>query len=118
MTRSRRLGVYSATPNATPRDERRRGVLVDVAVYTLIVAALAALTVWWLGDVMGRALDHALEHRERMVLLEPGCAPPTEHEVLHVVVVKRADRIVPACRYLGPRGAYRRTPQGMPEPRP
>lgn len=48
-----------------------------------------------------------------------GCAPPTEHEQLHVVITRYPDgTLVPECMYLGPRGAYRRTRHGLPEPRP
>jgi len=54
-----------------------------------------------------------------VAIAAPGtCAPPTEHEQLHIVVVRRGDRLAASCLYVGSRGTYQRTPRGMPEPRP
>lgn len=46
------------------------------------------------------------------------CRMPAENEQMHIVVMQRAGELIAECMFVGSRGLYRRTPHGMPEPRP
>lgn len=84
-----------------------------IVTYTLAFLALAA--------VVGLALNlaPATTAPVTVAIAAPGfCLPPSEHEQLHIVVVKRGERFAASCMYVGSRGTYKRTPRGMPEPRP
>lgn len=124
MTRARFLRFPGARlprpimpPQASPRRSLLRTALEALAAWLLALACLVGIG-WLLVPTLMDALAHE-QRRLRAVEVAHDCAPPTEHERLHVVLVSREGRVaVDGCLYMGSRGTYRRTPHGMPEPRP
>lgn len=115
MMRPHFLRIPAALPRAEHRRRLQLGRLFDaIALIALVAAALAIGKVYieWAADDIARdrgfTLDHAAQH----------CPVPTEHEQMHVIVTQRDGRLEARCLMVGARGAYHRTPDGMPGARP
>lgn len=118
MTRARWLGLtHSTRPNAVPRRVFQRhavlGALRDVAIAICVIG----FVLWGFVPFMNWAADD-ISRDPAVASTLSQCAPPTEHEQLHVVIVSRNGQLFADCQYVGPRGAYQRGRAGMPEPRP
>lgn len=110
---------FLRAPAALPRAEHRRRLQLGRLIDTLAIAGLvgAALAIGksyieWAADDITRDRAYALEHAAQR------CPVPTEHEQVHVIVTQREGRLEARCLMVGARGAYHRTPDGMPGARP
>jgi len=119
MTRARWLSVHTSQPNALPRDEHRRRELLGVVRDAIIAIGVVIAALLLMPMIIEAAAhDIRMDPGYPTAPIDKPCAPPTEHEQLHVVVTWRGPELVTSCLYVGPRGAYRRTPTGAPEVRP
>lgn len=88
--------------------------VLDAAAVVGVLAVVAGILAPLVAD--------AWQHEQRAARTTPiahDCPQPTEHERLHVVLVSRDGRVaVDGCMYVGSRGTYHRTPDGMPGARP
>lgn len=83
-----------------PRGETIKDTVIAVTVPLVLVILLALLGFAW--RLHARA-PSAIEQPSAIAR----CLPPSEYELLHVIVSRKGDRIEASCAYLGPRGAYK-----------
>ena len=110
---------FLRAPAALPRREHRRrltlGRIFDTLALIAVVAAALAIGkayIEWAADDIARERDHAATTTAER------CPIPAEHEQVHVIVTQRDGRLEARCLMVGARGAYHRTPDGMPGARP
>jgi hypothetical protein len=80
-----------------PRCGDIKDTVIAVTVPLVLVILLALLGFAWRHARAPSAIEQPIAR----------CLPPSEYELLHVLVSRKGDRIEASCAYLGPRGAYK-----------
>lgn len=93
---------------ANARERRREGDGHELH-SLLLISALFGAAILYLPEITAWARERADQSIAARSFV--ACDAPTEHEQLHIVILKREGRIAADCMYLGSRGTYHRRSQ-------